>query len=285
MQFVVQTTWGHLVAWYLFLAGVGAGVYLIGIGAKIWCKNASFAKFSYYASPGLVIVGCLFLLFDLGQPVRAVLTILRPHSSMISVGTIILSLFIAVGLVQGHYSFRGRLLPPVWDYTGLVLAVGTASYTGLLLGIVKAIPFWNNPLLPILFLVSAISSGAGFLLIFAALCKPPGEGVGALISQVVNLDAVLIFIEAGFLSALLLIAANGNVAAATSAHILMTGTFATPFWLIVVGLGMVLPLMLKLAVRTEQLQGMVLYGAGLMAGALALRYGIVVSGVWVSIGG
>ena len=36
MQLVVQTTWGHLVAWYLFLAGAGAGLYVISIGVKLF---------------------------------------------------------------------------------------------------------------------------------------------------------------------------------------------------------------------------------------------------------
>jgi protein NrfD len=43
----------------------------------------------------------------------------------------------------------------------LVLAVLLGAYTGFLLSALKSYPFLNNPILPVLFLFSGISSGAG----------------------------------------------------------------------------------------------------------------------------
>ena len=42
----------------------------------------------------------------------------------------------------------------------LVLAVLVGAYTGFLLSALKSYPFLNNPILPVLFLFSGISSGA-----------------------------------------------------------------------------------------------------------------------------
>ena len=42
---------------------------------------------------------------------------------------------------------------------GIVAAFAVAAYTGFLLGVVKAYPLWNNAILPILFVVSALSAG------------------------------------------------------------------------------------------------------------------------------
>lgn len=281
MTLTVQTTWGHLVAWYLFLAGAGAGLYIIAVGIKLRRGGLAFEKAAYYLSPALVIIGSILLVLDLGQPLRAVLAIMRPHASMISVGTIILSLFIAVGLFQGHCLHRGRRLAPAWDKAGLLLAAGTATYTGLLLGVVKAIPFWNNPLLPALFLVSALSSGAGLLMVLAARDIMVGEGADEILPSLLRLDTALIAVKTGFLATLLLVALTGSLAAAAGARILLTGSFAAPFWLLVVGAGLLLPLTLELTGRAHRPAGLLACGLGLLAGALALRYGIVLAGVYI----
>ena len=55
---------------------------------------------------------------------------------------------------------------PVWlDIAGVVFGVAVAMYTGALLGVCKTFPLWNNALLPILFLVSAMSTGAASVLL------------------------------------------------------------------------------------------------------------------------
>ena len=285
MQLAVQTTWGHLVAWYLFLAGAGAGLYIVAIGMKIWRRNASCEKMAYYASPALVIAGSALLLLDLGQPLRAVLAVLRPHSSMVSAGIIILSLFIVVGLAQGYRIFSGSRPPVAWDCLGLILALATATYTGLLLGVVKAIPFWNNPLLPFLFLVSALSSGIGVLLLFIAKNKLGGVNAATLLPQIFFLDAGIICVETGFLAIFLLVAWNGGVANEASVRLLLAGPAALPFWLFVVGAGLILPLALKFLDRLQSDFGLLVCGAGLLLGALALRYGVVLCGVWIPLGG
>ncbi len=77
---------------------------------------------------------------------------------------------------------RLRFLPETLPYrgikrvvcsVGIVLAVGTAIYTGVLLSVVKAVPLWNTPILPALFLVSAISTGMGLCLDLSATLAVP----------------------------------------------------------------------------------------------------------------
>lgn len=282
-QLVIQTTWGHLIAWYLFFAGIGSGLYILTVGAKILRNDTSLIKIAYYISPALVVLSTCFLMLDLGQPLRAMLAALRPHSSMISVGTHVLSLFSAIGLWQGYCLFFGRRLSIFWDYCGIFLAFCTATYTGLLLGVVKAIPFWNNALLPMLFLVSALSSGVGLLLVLISREILTDEQALDFLPQIIRLDVVLIIVEASFLASLLLIALTGGTAAAASAKILLTGFFAVPFWLLVVGAGMLAPLIAKATGALNSYHGLLICGIGLMAAALALRYSIIFSGVWISL--
>jgi formate-dependent nitrite reductase membrane component NrfD len=47
---------------------------------------------------------------------------------------------------------------------GIPISIGVGIYTGVLLGALTARPFWNNPMLPMLFLISAMMTGS------AAIC-------------------------------------------------------------------------------------------------------------------
>src|SRR5512142_2570519 len=135
------TVWGPLIAWYLFLAGMGAGAYMVAWGASVLgSKYNALVKPGVLLAAPLVAIGSGLLLLDLGNPLRFYLGFLRPQSSMISVGILIITVFIVLGLVH----LAALVLPQVklsakalrWlGGINAVFAVGTALYTGLLLGV------------------------------------------------------------------------------------------------------------------------------------------------------
>ncbi|WP_018213920.1 NrfD/PsrC family molybdoenzyme membrane anchor subunit [Desulfitobacterium hafniense] len=279
-----QQVWHDLVVWYLFLAGTGAGVYLIALGNKLWRRDDSLQNIGYFWGPAFVAVGTVFLLFDLGRPLAAPLAVLRPLSSMISIGTIILSLFLLLGLIQivQNLYFK-KSTPRCLDWVGFGLAIGTATYTGLLLGVVKAIPFWNNPLfLPLLFLASALSSGVGFiLLILVATKKIRKEQIAAALPAMVKLDIGLILCEIVLLSVMLCLAKQAGGAAGSGVDILFQGFLALPFWGLVMGVGLLLPLFIETFMRSHQEKVLLVCALALLVGGIALRYSIVLAGVFV----
>jgi formate-dependent nitrite reductase membrane component NrfD len=55
-----------------------------------------------------------------------------------------------------------------------LFALAACLYTGILIGVIVSRPFWNNGLLPVLFLISALSSGIG-LITLAALAAEHWE--------------------------------------------------------------------------------------------------------------
>jgi polysulfide reductase chain C len=282
-----QQVWHDLVVWYLFLAGTGAGVYLITLGNKLFRKDNSLQNIGYFWGPAFVAVGTGFLLLDLGRPLFAPLAILRPLSSMISIGTIILSLFLVLGLFQVVQNiYRKKETSLYLDYIGFFLAIGTATYTGLLLGVVKAIPFWNNPiLLPLLFLASALSSGIGFTLLILVLSKKiRSEQISHALHTILKLDIGLILCEIALLSVILYLSNQSGGAAASSVAILLNGFFALPFWGLVIGIGLLLPLLLEILVHSLQENVLLICGLALLVGGIALRYSIVFAGVFVPFG-
>jgi tetrathionate reductase subunit C len=54
---------------------------------------------------------------------------------------------------------------------GIPLALAVHGYTGYILGVVHSIPMWHTPLMPILFLASAMVSGTGLLLVLLPLAQ------------------------------------------------------------------------------------------------------------------
>lgn len=280
----VQNVWGGLVIWYLFLAGTGAGVYMLAIGNKLLRKRDELAKTGYIFGPALVILGTIALLFDLGRPQLAFFAVLRPQASMISVGTIILTLFILNGFLQLYGVFLRKKDPPkILDITGFILAVGTATYTGLLLGVVKAIPFWNNPIiLPSLFLVSALSSGVGCLVLITFVMRTiNSEKTQQILHGIMKLDVWLILSELAFIAMLFGISSKGHPAALASVKILTQGFFAIPFWGLVILMGLIFPLILETLIRQSRPNMWLLCSLALLIGGVTLRYSIVVAGVWV----
>ncbi len=290
------TVWGPLIAWYLFLAGVGAGAYCIAIAATyLGERYQSLVKPGVALGAPLVAFGSLLLLLDLGNPVRAILGFVRPQSSMMSVGIWIISVFIILGAI--HFIALVvpllKLSPTALKWLGgvnVVFALATAIYTGLLLGVVKAVPFWNTPMLPLLFLVSALSTGMGAILVLLALqrlVRPPAKVEAEAVEDSAHLlsraDLPLVAVELLVLFFLLFIMAGSQSVAAESARYLVSGGFALAFWVGVVVVGLLVPVVLEAwALRSKGVSIGALAGLCLLIGGLVLRYAVLSAGASVA---
>jgi len=296
----LQNVWGPLIAWYLFLAGVGAGAYLVGVTADFrGNRYQPLVKPGIYLGAPLVAIGCLLLLLELGAPLRFWRAFLRPASSMISVGTIIISVFMVLGalhilaLLFSQVKISQRALRWLGGINAL-FALGTATYTGLLLGVVKAVPFWNTPMLPLLFLVSALSTGLGAVLLVVGLrrwvapaaVEAEAEQVTQSVHALSRTDILFIVVELLVLFFLLFLMVASRTTAAESARYLVAGGYATTFWLGVVVVGLLVPLALEAwtLVRGQDLSLArlsdlgVVTGLCLLAGGLILRYAVLAAG-------
>lgn len=127
----------------------------------------------------------------------------------------------------------------------LVLAVLLGAYTGFLLSALKSYPFLNNPILPALFLFSGISSGAAVALIAMALrhrSNPHSTEARFVHRMEVPVVWLEIFLLAAFFVGLAL-GDDGKMRALAAA--LGGGFWSWWFWLGVVGLGLIIPMLLK----------------------------------------
>jgi len=209
----LQSDWGWPIAVYLFLGGIGGGAYTIAavnwfVGETV---SASTAVGLWIGFPALLI-GSIFLLADLGSPTRAVLAGMKPSTSWIARGFWIISAFMALALLHLIlHTFAdigrtegGRMILGVVGAAGIVCAVGTMAYTGILLGASKGIPFWRTGAVPVVFVISALVTGHFTIMLIALFY--PGVTVEAIQAMsleaaalvVLEVLAILFFLQAAF---------------------------------------------------------------------------------------
>lgn len=242
-----EPIWGAIIAWYLFLAGLGGGAFITSafLGWR-HPEAVSMRKVGHLIAPIAVIIGLVLLMFDaeggLHNPLRFAL-LLTNFGSVMTWGVVFLGGFTVVALVVVVLDFLKKSVPVWLDIVGVVFAVCVAVYTGALLGVCKTFPLWNNALLPILFLVSAVSAGAASVLLVAVIRHADEfNRVGVL----KKFHFCLPIIELLLVASLLFITGQTNSAGAASVANLVSGEWALWFWIGLVAVGLVLPTVLEL---------------------------------------
>jgi polysulfide reductase chain C len=297
--------WGWQIAWYLFLGGLGAGATLTSLVASL-----SGSRFSAIERAGATLAGPAvafgtgLLVVDLGvgrrEPWRLVYLYLNWQSPM-TWGTWILTLFIPIALMHS-LAVTSALAPrferwvaparrvcvraknPLKMAAG-VLALSTAIYTGVLLSVPPGFPLLNSWLLPVLFLVSALSTGLSAAVLGGYLLARR-QSVELDLHQWSRLHIGLVVLELGVLLAWLAVG-SGSQAGNASVQMLVSGSLAPAFWAIVVVTGLVGPVLAFIAEAAprEHSGRLSLAGeAGVLAGGLALRYLVLLAAVPVLVG-
>jgi formate-dependent nitrite reductase membrane component NrfD len=290
--------WGWEIPVYLFLGGFTAGIMVLS-GWALWRGRRnprSHATFSL-ASSGLFVLGLatislgmLALFLDLSHKAyvwRLYLT-MEPWSPM-SWGSWILLLvypvlFAAVLLEPPRQLVR--LVPSVGPlsrrladdlllrrslgFVSMATGIGLGIYTGILLSALGARPLWSSGLLGPLFLASGLSSSAAF----AHWASPEPEER----RQLAWLDNLFLTIELGLIAMLLIGLASSTEAHAEAARLVLGGPFTAVFWVGVVFLGILLPLVIQSLAVTHRIIHTPIAPILVMLGGLALRFVIVYAG-------
>jgi formate-dependent nitrite reductase membrane component NrfD len=280
---------------------------LRGGGGGFAGSHVEIARYGAFLAPLPLIFGCFFLVFELGSFeagnwFRWLNLYKVINLSPMSIGTWLLTLFIGVSLVYA-YTFlsnppflgaRQAALRKALAWVAVPLGIATAVYTGILLGAMPARPFWNSPILALLFLMSSISTGVALILLVRAVLHraPPGQSAQTYQESSYILtatDVLLIGFELMVLFLFIMYAhlTIGSVKEAVSV-ILPGGDLAPLFWFGVVLVGLLIPALIELYYLVPKLVyhrgftaprtvDIVVSGAVLLGGFL-LRYVVVVAG-------
>jgi len=256
--------------------------------------HKALLRLATYLGVPLTVIGVLLLIVDLGMPIRfwRLLTVFNVVSAM-SMGTWILFFWVGGAVIMiilwnAEYFFaieeaRATLarIAGAFSWVVFVFSALLMTYTGVLLASSNQ-PLWAGTiLLPSLFVASAISTGVAIVLITALISRNRVIAIRT-VARLGEADAVVIVIELAALIAWLgfsaVLGSTGGV------RLLTTGALAVPFWLGVVLLAILIPLVLELRnwgreITTRRVWlAMVTSSLCVLLGGLILRLVVVVGG-------
>ena len=155
-------------------------------------------------------------------------------------------------------------------WVNVTLGILLGVYTGVLLSTLGARPLWNTSILWMLFLVSGLSTAAAY---------------GHMIAKNKYEREFLAKADNGFLSVELFVIAMMIIGLLTSskAHIdavmlILNGPFAAVFWVFVIGLGIVFPLIIQSLAVSHKIKHTPVAPLMVIIGGLILRFVIVAAG-------
>jgi Ni/Fe-hydrogenase subunit HybB-like protein len=200
----VELQWSVLIVLYPFLTGLVAGAFILASLERIFHVEAvkPTYRLALLTALSFLIVAPLPLQLHLGRPERSLEMYLTPHrsSAMAMFGFVYLWYLMAVLVLEIWLDYRHEIVTLAISSTGwkrivyrlmtlgsmnispgalkvddrvgyAVTMIGIPSafmlhgYVGFIFGSVKANPWWSSPLMPVVFLFSAMVSGIALVLV------------------------------------------------------------------------------------------------------------------------
>lgn len=267
VRFEAQSQWRFLILVAFFTGGFGAGLYIAS-----WALD-----FRLGMVLGLfmvaVIKGGAHVAY-LGRPERFWRAIKRPRTSWISRGIISMGVFVIAG------SLYVMTTVPALGWLAVAGAVVVMAYTGYLMAFSPSIPFWNNALLPVLFLIFSAESGTALAIpLYATFAGTPTQILEAVEVTLLALVAIIIF-------SYLYGAYHSSVSAREAVGLLVRGKLAPGFFLSVVVLGLAVPIALEILPGIGAISLGTSWLAALLCiqGAVFFRWAVLRAGVYAPVG-
>jgi formate-dependent nitrite reductase membrane component NrfD len=284
--------WHWEIPFYLFMGGLAAGILFF---AALYVllnkeeKHAAAVKVTPHLAPVILILGLVALLLDLNHKAYfwQLYTTIRLQSPM-SWGAWVLMLITPISFVWSAIHIRTIL--PNWEWKGwlktlesffvkqkraiawimLFSSVILGIYTGILFSAFNARPLWNTSILGPLFLVSGLSTGAAMNILFSR------DHAARL--TFARIDLMLIGIELFLIVHMFMGFLASTQVQIDAAALFLGGHYTAAFWVLVVGLGLVLPAVLEI-LELKKYKIPVFVPAGLvLIGGLMLRFIIAYAG-------
>ena len=213
----VELQWSVLIVLYPFITGLVAGAFILASLERVFKVEAvkPTYRLALLTALAFLLVAPLPLQLHLGHPERSFEMYLTPHrsSAMAMFGFVYLWYLMVVLLLEIWLDYRKEIVQLSQSSTGLLrwvykaLTLGSTNisegalkvddrvgyiitvigipsafmlhgYVGFIFGSVKANPWWSTPLMPIVFLFSAMVSGiAAVMLLYVVMSKFRGVKV------------------------------------------------------------------------------------------------------------
>jgi molybdopterin-containing oxidoreductase family membrane subunit len=176
-----DVTWGLYIGQFTFLVGVAASAVMLVIphylhDFKTFGKIVILGEFLAISA---VIMCILFIMADMGQPMRVVNIFLHPTlTAMVFWDTVVLNGYLFLNLLVGWVTLssdRKGIAPPKWIkpfiYISIPWAISIHTVTAFLYAGIPGRHFWLSAIMAARFLASAFAGGPALLIILALIVR------------------------------------------------------------------------------------------------------------------
>jgi len=152
----------------------------------------------------------------------------------------------------------------------MILGGMLGVYTGILLSSLGARPLWNSSLMGLLFLVSGLSTAAAFVHMVAR-----NRTERELLAKA---DNAFLTVELFLIGMFLIGLVTSTRVHIRAAELLLSGAYAPVFWVFVIGLGIIIPLIVQSLAVSHRVRHTPVAPILVILGGLLLRFVIVAAG-------
>jgi len=176
-----DVSWGLYISQFTFLVGVAAGGVMLVLpyyihNYKVFGKITILGEFLAIAA---LIMCLMFIMADLGQPLRALNVLLHPTpNSMLFWDMIVLNGYLFLNILCGWVILtaeRKQVKPPKWIYFFVYLSIPFAisihTVTAMLYCGLPGRHFWLSAIIAPRFLASAFAAGPALILFVSLILK------------------------------------------------------------------------------------------------------------------
>ena len=195
--------WSQLIVIYPYITGLVAGAFVVSSLHHVFNiqRFAPISRFALLTALCFMFFAPSPLLFHLGQPTRAFNAVITPHwtSAMAAFGYVA-GFYLCLLLLETWFAFRADIvamskvrtgimgkiygmltlgsddvspralaidhkIARVLAMIGIPSACGLHGYVGFVFGSLKTREWWSSDLMPVIFLLSAVGSGVGLLIV------------------------------------------------------------------------------------------------------------------------
>ncbi len=306
--------WGLWIAAYIYFIGLSAGAFLISalvyvFGVK---RLESIGRVALFTALVTLFLALLAVWADIGRMERfwhvfAYPNFRSPMAWMIWLYTVYfllvateLWLVVRADLVAGaagsgararlyralslgskdaspERAERDRRSVRILALVGIPLAIMFHGGVGALFGVVAARPAWNSGIFPILFLVSALASGAALLTLVSAIFQDGWRRNRATLEMLGHIVLGLLVLDLVFQASEFLVAAYGQVPGHIEGlKLIFTGPYWWVFWGWQLALGTIVPIVLLSTKTRHNPRWVAIASLFVAVGFIGLRLNIVI---------
>lgn len=285
--------WGWEIPLYLFIGGLVSGILFFAALYFIRGKETEMptvVRFTPLLAPVFLAFGLLALFLDLEYKLHVFrfYTNIRLESPM-SWGSWTLAVIFPLSILwaaihlnkvfpnwrwpfrwmENSINFLERYSRPL-AWVMLIYALLLGMYTGILLSAFNARPFWNTSILGPLFLVSGFSTGAALNLLFSR-----SEHEKRLL---IRIDLMAIGVEIFLIIHMFMGFLASTEVQIQAANMFLGGPYTAPFWVFVVGLGLIFPGLVEILELRGKIAATKIPALLVLFGGIMLRFIIVDAG-------